>query len=121
MLPILRATGLTKSFVVHAHGDLALPVLRDVALAVSPGECLALVGPSGAGKSSLLRSLYGNYRPDAGSATTSTAATRGMTRRNWLTKPTVRRRTSRVTRGSALTSSTQSSRWRTRIEPASGR
>jgi alpha-D-ribose 1-methylphosphonate 5-triphosphate synthase subunit PhnL len=53
--------------VVHAHGDLALPVLRDVALTVSPGECLALVGPSGAGKSTLLRSLYGNYRADVGS------------------------------------------------------
>ena len=67
MQPALRVSGLTKSFVVHAHGDLALPVLRDVALAVSPGECLALVGPSGAGKSTLLRSLYGNYRADAGS------------------------------------------------------
>jgi len=67
MLPALRVSGLTKSFVIHAQGDLALPVLRDVALAVSPGECLALVGPSGTGKSTLLRSLYGNYRPDAGS------------------------------------------------------
>jgi alpha-D-ribose 1-methylphosphonate 5-triphosphate synthase subunit PhnL len=67
MQPILRVAGLTKSFVVHAHGDLALPVLRGVGLAVSPGECLALVGPSGAGKSTLLRSLYGNYRADAGS------------------------------------------------------
>ena len=66
-MPALRVSGLTKSFVVHAQGDLALPVLRDVALAVSPGECLALVGPSGSGKSTLLRSLYGNYRPDAGS------------------------------------------------------
>jgi len=67
MQPILRVAGLTKSFIVHAHGDLALPVLKDVALAVSPGECLALVGPSGAGKSTLLRSLYGNYRADKGS------------------------------------------------------
>lgn len=67
MLTALRVSGLTKSFVIHAQGGLALPVLRDVALAVSPGECLALVGPSGAGKSTLLRSLYGNYRPDAGS------------------------------------------------------
>jgi alpha-D-ribose 1-methylphosphonate 5-triphosphate synthase subunit PhnL len=67
MLPVLRVSGLNKSFVMHAQGDLALPVLRDVALAVAPGECLALVGPSGAGKSTLLRSLYGNYRADTGS------------------------------------------------------
>ena len=67
MLPMLRVRGLTKSFVMHAQGDLALPVLKDVALAVEPGECLALVGPSGAGKSTLLRALYGNYRPQSGS------------------------------------------------------
>ncbi len=67
MLPVLRVSALNKSFVVHAQGHLALPVLQDVALAVAPGECLALVGPSGAGKSTLLRSLYGNYRPQSGS------------------------------------------------------
>jgi alpha-D-ribose 1-methylphosphonate 5-triphosphate synthase subunit PhnL len=67
MLPVLRVSGLAKSFVMHAQADLALPVLRDVALSVAPGECLALVGPSGAGKSTLLRSLYGNYRADTGS------------------------------------------------------
>jgi alpha-D-ribose 1-methylphosphonate 5-triphosphate synthase subunit PhnL len=71
MLPVLHVSGLNKSFVMHARsvagGDLALPVLRDVALSVAPGECLALVGPSGAGKSTLLRSLYGNYRADTGS------------------------------------------------------
>jgi alpha-D-ribose 1-methylphosphonate 5-triphosphate synthase subunit PhnL len=67
MPPVIRVSGLTKSFIIHAQGDLALPVLRNVALAVSPGECVALVGPSGAGKSTLLRCLYGNYRADAGS------------------------------------------------------
>jgi alpha-D-ribose 1-methylphosphonate 5-triphosphate synthase subunit PhnL len=67
MLPVLRVAGLTKSFVMHAQGDLALRVLENVDLSVSPGECLALVGPSGAGKSTLLRSLYGNYRPQSGS------------------------------------------------------
>ena len=64
---MLRVSGLNKSFVMHAQGDLALPVLTNVALSVHPGECLALVGPSGAGKSTLLRSLYGNYRPQSGS------------------------------------------------------
>ena len=67
MLPVLRVSGLNKSFVMHAQGGLALRVLEDVAMSVAPGECLALVGPSGAGKSTLLRSLYGNYRPQSGS------------------------------------------------------
>jgi alpha-D-ribose 1-methylphosphonate 5-triphosphate synthase subunit PhnL len=67
MLPVLRVSGLNKSFVMHAQGGLALRVLEDVAMSVAPGECLALVGPSGAGKSTLLRSLYGNYRPQTGS------------------------------------------------------
>ena len=64
--PALRVAGLSKSFVVHAQGDLALTVLRDVALAVSPGECLALVGPSGAGKSTLGDLLLGLVTPTAG-------------------------------------------------------
>jgi alpha-D-ribose 1-methylphosphonate 5-triphosphate synthase subunit PhnL len=41
-------------------------VLRDLALEVAPGECVALAGPSGAGKSTLMRCLYGNYGADAG-------------------------------------------------------
>jgi alpha-D-ribose 1-methylphosphonate 5-triphosphate synthase subunit PhnL len=45
---------------------LRLPVLDDVELDVEAGTCVVLSGPSGSGKSTLLRSLYGNYRADAG-------------------------------------------------------
>lgn len=41
-------------------------VLRDVHLAVDPGEIVAVTGPNGAGKSTLLRHFNGLLRPTAG-------------------------------------------------------
>jgi alpha-D-ribose 1-methylphosphonate 5-triphosphate synthase subunit PhnL len=67
MTVMLRTRALAKSFTLHLRGGLHLPVLSDVDLEVRAGECVVLSGPSGAGKSTLLRSLYGNYRADAGS------------------------------------------------------
>ena len=64
---MLKAEGLAKSFVLHNQGGVRLDVFADLALEVRRGECLILAGPSGAGKSSLLRSLYANYKPQAGS------------------------------------------------------
>jgi alpha-D-ribose 1-methylphosphonate 5-triphosphate synthase subunit PhnL len=63
---MLRVIGLAKSFTLHNQGGITLPVLRNVDLAVSAGECVALDGPSGAGKSTLLRSIYANYKPQRG-------------------------------------------------------
>jgi len=45
------------------------PVLRDVDLAVAPGERVALVGASGAGKTTLAKLIAGIHRPDTGSVT----------------------------------------------------
>ncbi|ODA97432.1 phosphonate C-P lyase system protein PhnL [Mesorhizobium sp. SEMIA 3007] len=64
--PALRAIGLAKTFTLHAQGGIVLPVFDNIELTVNAGECVCLVGPSGAGKSTLLRSLYANYKPDAG-------------------------------------------------------
>lgn len=41
-------------------------VLRDLDLALAPGERLAIVGPNGAGKTTLLRAVVGLDRPLAG-------------------------------------------------------
>lgn len=55
----LRASHLAKDF---GEG----PVLRDVSLTVSAGECLAIIGDNGVGKSTLLRILGGAIPPDGG-------------------------------------------------------
>ncbi len=67
MEPMIAVSGVAKTFTLHTQGGVRLSVLREAALEVQPGECVALTGPSGTGKSTLLRIVYGNYRADAGS------------------------------------------------------
>ncbi|WP_150287002.1 phosphonate C-P lyase system protein PhnL [Rhabdaerophilum calidifontis] len=64
---MIRVEGVSKTFTLHNQGGARLPVFRDVTFSVRAGEALVLAGPSGTGKSSLLRILYGNYLPNAGS------------------------------------------------------
>lgn len=52
------------SFVVHGRH-----LLRDVSVAVRPGEVLAVLGPNGAGKSTLLKVLAGELMVSSGKVT----------------------------------------------------
>ncbi len=63
---MIRISGLSKRFALHTQGGAVIEVLRDAALTVAPGECVALVGASGAGKSTLMRMVQGNYGADDG-------------------------------------------------------
>jgi ABC-type branched-subunit amino acid transport system ATPase component len=51
------APSLRAEHVTSGYGG--VPVVRDVSLAVGPGEIVAVIGPNGAGKSTLLKSLVG--------------------------------------------------------------
>ncbi|SIS00535.1 phosphonate C-P lyase system protein PhnL [Williamsia sterculiae] len=64
--PVLSVSGVDKSFTMHLQGGQRLTVLRDLALAVAPGECVVLAGASGVGKSTILKLVYGNYAADRG-------------------------------------------------------
>ena len=64
---MIEVRDLCKSFTLHNQGGAVIEVMRDAALSVRPGECVALTGVSGAGKSTLMRMIWGNYRADRGS------------------------------------------------------
>jgi ABC-type multidrug transport system fused ATPase/permease subunit len=51
------------------YPDRTLPALRDLTLAIGPGEVVAIAGPSGCGKSSLLGVLLGLVPASRGSVT----------------------------------------------------
>ncbi|BBX25963.1 ABC transporter ATP-binding protein [Mycolicibacterium alvei] len=73
----LELDGITLSYT-------GTPVIKDLSLAVEPGEILVLTGPSGCGKSTVLRALTGLLRPDGGRVladgepVTTTSRDRGM-------------------------------------------
>jgi putative ABC transport system ATP-binding protein len=60
---VLAARGIGKTV---KSGDSDLVILRDIELAVMPGEAVAIVGASGSGKSTLLALLAGLDTPTSG-------------------------------------------------------
>ncbi len=59
----IRIEGLRKRY---GEGDTAVEALRDVHMAVAPGEVVGLIGPSGSGKSTLLKCLGAVIEPSGG-------------------------------------------------------
>jgi zinc transport system ATP-binding protein len=69
--------------VTFAYGRSA-PVLRNVELAVAPGELLAIAGPNGGGKTTLVRLALGLEEPDRGEVLLFGEPARHYSRRNRL-------------------------------------
>jgi ATP-binding cassette, subfamily C, bacterial CydD len=62
----LRTEEITLNAVAVAYPGRDRPALRELSLAIRPGERVAVTGPSGAGKSTLLALLLGFVQPAAG-------------------------------------------------------
>ena len=81
-MPLIEATGLTKTYRVFQKKEGVLGALRglyrreykevhavnDVTFTIEPGEMVAFLGPNGAGKTTTLKMLSGLIYPSAGSA-----------------------------------------------------
>jgi len=63
-MPVLSLHSVSKSY---GEGDARVRVLKDVSLAVEPGEFVAIVGFSGSGKTTLINLMAGLAAPDSGS------------------------------------------------------
>jgi molybdate transport system ATP-binding protein len=83
---------------LELHQDAPIPLAAR--LSCAPGELLALVGPSGSGKTTILRTIAGLYRPNAGRVVVD--GTVWLDRARGIDVPTHRRRVGLVFQSYAL-------------------
>jgi lipoprotein-releasing system ATP-binding protein len=74
---LLEARGVTRTL----PGAIPVTLVRDIDLAIAPGEFLAITGPSGSGKSSLLYLLGLLDEPTTGEIALDGRVTRGLSSR----------------------------------------
>ena len=67
--PIIEVRNLSKTFVLHQQGGVAIEALSGISFSVDAGECVALHGPSGAGKTTILNLLGGMDKATSGTIT----------------------------------------------------
>lgn len=65
---VLEVKNLSKHFIAHTRGGIAVSGFENVSFSLKKGEFLSIAGKSGSGKSSILKVLYRSYLPSGGSA-----------------------------------------------------
>jgi alpha-D-ribose 1-methylphosphonate 5-triphosphate synthase subunit PhnL len=65
--PVINLKDVRKSFTLHLQDGVVISVFEAASLVVGRGECVVLTGASGIGKSTLLKLIYGSYKPLGGS------------------------------------------------------
>src|SRR5699024_5604003 len=65
---MIKINDFSKSFTIH-HLNQTREAVSGVTFDVKKGEFLGIVGESGSGKSTILKSIYGTYKPTTGAVT----------------------------------------------------
>ena len=79
-MPILEATGITKTIDTGTH---RVEILRGVDLELPAGQFVAIMGASGSGKSTLLGLLAGLDTPSAGKVIIDGVDITGLMKTRW--------------------------------------